>query len=747
MAIVFTDIIGSTMLNSRFGDASWDEIRSAHFRQARRLLEKTNGWYIKDVGDAVVAVFKNAVDALTFAMELEKDPGHNMVRITAGAHIGTVIIRGNDIFGNEVNLAARIQDKAGEGGVWMSEGVRAEWRSRHGKTSLAFIRHPNVELKGLDEPVTLWSLPLAPTPALPDAGETEAKRITEPGRPAQEKAQAQADAASRGEVHRRDSKADAERIAEEARLAEEKAKTEAEAIKRRLQSVLNQATAAALAGKIQEVQELIKSHPHWHQYLEPHLKWAEQIKKEAEEAETQFQTVLSRAAAAAAAGKPGEVQQLIQSHPQRREDLEPHLRRAEQVKREAEEAERQFQILLSRAAAAAAAGKPGEVRQFIQSHPQRREDLEPHLRRAEQVKREAEEAERQFQTVLSRATAAAAAGKPEEVRQLIASHPQRRAVLEPHLRRAEQIKKDAEGGEHQPRNIMNRAADAAVAGKPEEVRKIMEAHPDLREALEPHLRRAEQVQAEAEGAIRHIRQLQIILTRAAAAAAAGKTEEVQVLMEKYGPFREQLIPHLHQAIQTQVQVRAKEATTPQAIEALKGLLQAHQGALKSQPMLVKALDSLLAETDARVHGEIKIKLLEEEILAEAKKRVAAANSDEDIPLLDQWVEEQIARLPTQKSTLASELRFLVTQAQRALPKPKKSAAQPGLDGWKHLALARSQAKKFAEEGDLDGVLSLIAANPRWELQLVSFLQEAVGTGSGARHPTPPPMPTSSRSRS
>lgn len=673
LAIVFTDIIGSTRLNSRFGDAAWDEIRSAHFRQARRLVAKTNGWYIKDLGDAVVAVFKNAVDALNFAMELEKDPGHDKVRITAGAHIGTVIIRGNDIFGNEVNLAARIQDKAGEGGVWMSEGVRAEWRSRHGKHSLAFIRHPDLNLKGLDDPVTLWSLPSSLPPILPETGETETKQITQQGSPAGEKAQEHAGAGSHGEAPRRDSKAEAERIAEEARLAEEKAKTEAEATKRQLQSVLNQATAAALAGKIEEVRQLIKTHPDWRQYLEPHLKWAEQIKKEAEEAETLFQTVLSRAAAAAAAGKPGEVQQLIQSHPKRREDLEPHQRRAEQVKREAEAAERQLQ------------------------------------------------------TILSRAAAAAAAGKPEEVRQLIASHPHRRAVLEPHLRRAEQVKKDAEGGEHQPRHILSRATDAAVAGKPEEVRKLMEAHPDLREALEPHLRRAEQVQAEAEEAIRHIRQLQTVLTRAAAAAAAGKPEEVQVLMEKHAPFREQLIPHLHQAIQTQIQACAKQATTPQAIEALKELLQAHKGALKSQPMLVKTLESLLAETDARVLGEIKTKLLEEEVLAEARKRLAAANADEDVQLLDHWVDEQIARLPARNPALASELRELVTQAQRTLPKPKKSADQAGLDGWKHLALARSQAKKFAEEGDLDGVLSLIAANPRWELQLVSFLQEAVAT--------------------
>jgi class 3 adenylate cyclase len=632
LAIVFTDIIGSTMLNSRIGDASWDEIRSAHFRQARRLVAGMNGWYIKDVGDAVLAVFKNAVDALSFAMELEKNTGHELVRITAGAHIGTVIIRGDDIFGNEVNLAARIQDKANPGEVWMSEGVRSEWRSRHGRKSLAFVKHSNVELKGLDEPITLWSV--EPTfPTTPSgAGGAETKLF-----PSQ------------------------------TRLERERAKSEAEEIQR--QSVLNRATAAAIAGHPDEVRDLIQLHPEMREVLEQHLKRAEQIKKESEEAETRFQSLLSRAAAAAAAGKSQEVRQLIKSHPERREALEPFLRQAEKVN----EAERRFQIALSRAAAAAAAGNPEEVLALIQTHPDRREALEPLLRRAETFKEESKKPERQRQVVLERAAAAAFAGMTEEVRELMNSHPQWRQDLEPHLRRAEQVKK------------------------------------------------------EGEAALGHIRHLQAVLTRATAAAAAGKTEEVRILMEQHEPFREQLIPHLHQAIQVQLQARAKEAATSEDIEALKGLLQTHKSALKSQPMLVKALESSLAETEARVHAEIKIKLLEKKILAEARKRVAVANSDEDIQLLDHWVDEQIGRLPTQNPALASELRALVTQAQHTLPKAKTPAAQADLDGWKLLALVRSQAKKFADEGDLDGVRSLITANPQWEPQLVPFMQEAAGT--------------------
>jgi hypothetical protein len=223
------------------------------------------------------------------------------------------------------------------------------------------------------------------------------------------------------------------------------------------------------------------------------------------------------------------------------------------------------------------------------------------------------------------------------------------------------------------------------------------------------------------------RELETVLGRAAAAAAAGKTEEVERMIQKHGTFREQLTPHLHQAIQAQVQSRAKDAASREEIEALKGMLQTHRRALKPQPLLVKALESLVGETEARVNAEIKIKLLEKQIRAEARQRAAVATSPEEISRLDQWVEEQIGRLPGQNSALASELKSVVTQAQQRLPQPKKSADDAELEAWKHLAKTRSQAKRLADEGDPDEVRKLISANPRFEVQLAPFLKEAVAS--------------------
>jgi hypothetical protein len=202
---------------------------------------------------------------------------------------------------------------------------------------------------------------------------------------------------------------------------------------------------------------------------------------------------------------------------------------------------------------------------------------------------------------------------------------------------------------------------------------------------------------------------------------------VQKLLDQHGPVREQLIPHLHQAIQVQVQARANEATTPQAVESLKGLLQTYKGPLKTQPMLTKALESLVVQTEARVNAETKIKLLEKKILAEARKRAASATSPEDIQLLDQWLDQQMSQLPAHNPTLASELKALVTQAQHTLPNSMRITDPVGKEDWKQEALICGQAKRLADEGDWSGVRSLIEDNPRWAPRLNLFLKEAVQT--------------------
>src|SRR5205085_2542089 len=144
----------------------------AHFERAIKLLREWNGYLIKTIGDSVMAAFHNAADALDFALALQRDTGHESVRIRAGIHIGPVETTG-DAFGQQVNTAARIEAKAKEGGVWVSANVKEDIdvlsSSRHRR--LKWTEHSDEELKGFQNKYTLWSVEEIPDEEVPSASD------------------------------------------------------------------------------------------------------------------------------------------------------------------------------------------------------------------------------------------------------------------------------------------------------------------------------------------------------------------------------------------------------------------------------------------------------------------------------------------------------------------------------------------------------------------------------------------------
>ena len=110
-----------------------------------------------------MAAFKSAVAALDFARALRRNTGHESVKIRAGIHVGPVEVSDGDAFGQHVNMAARVEGKAKkdkEGGIWTSAKVKEDVdvlradKHRH----LKWTEHPNQEMKGFGESVTLWSV-------------------------------------------------------------------------------------------------------------------------------------------------------------------------------------------------------------------------------------------------------------------------------------------------------------------------------------------------------------------------------------------------------------------------------------------------------------------------------------------------------------------------------------------------------------------------------------------------------------
>ena len=136
------------------------QVREAHFARASELVKRGKGYFIKTIGDSVMAAFHSAADALDFALGLYHQTGHESIKIRAGIHIGPVEVASGDAFGQQVSMAARVEAKAREGGIWVSnqvkEDIDALRASKH--AHLKWTEHPREKLKGFPRKCTLWSI-------------------------------------------------------------------------------------------------------------------------------------------------------------------------------------------------------------------------------------------------------------------------------------------------------------------------------------------------------------------------------------------------------------------------------------------------------------------------------------------------------------------------------------------------------------------------------------------------------------
>ncbi len=163
MAILFTDLIGSTAMYSRTGDAPAFRIVTDHFDVVQDVVARHEGAIVKTIGDAVMAAFVDPAKCLDAALELDDSiqtisAQGEALRLRVGFHAGPCIaMRANDrvdYFGTTVNMAARLQSlaRAGEvtlaGTIAVRPAVAARLESQAGR-----IERERVAIKGFEEPV------------------------------------------------------------------------------------------------------------------------------------------------------------------------------------------------------------------------------------------------------------------------------------------------------------------------------------------------------------------------------------------------------------------------------------------------------------------------------------------------------------------------------------------------------------------------------------------------------------------
>jgi len=122
--VLFTDIVGSTDIAREVGDRRWRDVLDQHDRVGRRQLDRFRGRLVKATGDGLMATFDGPATAILCACAIRDGVKVLGLDIRAGVHTGEVEVRGEDIGGIGVHIAARIAGAAGPGRVWTSRTVR-----------------------------------------------------------------------------------------------------------------------------------------------------------------------------------------------------------------------------------------------------------------------------------------------------------------------------------------------------------------------------------------------------------------------------------------------------------------------------------------------------------------------------------------------------------------------------------------------------------------------------------------------
>src|SRR5437879_5275099 len=130
-AIMFTDMVGYSALAQR-DDKLALELLEEHRQLLREIFPRFNGTEIKTIGDAFLIEFHSALEAAQCAIEIQRALAHRnhdvtpdrRIELKIGIHIGDVVHRAGDVYGDGLNLAARVDSLPGAGRSAWSVGGR-----------------------------------------------------------------------------------------------------------------------------------------------------------------------------------------------------------------------------------------------------------------------------------------------------------------------------------------------------------------------------------------------------------------------------------------------------------------------------------------------------------------------------------------------------------------------------------------------------------------------------------------------
>ena len=170
VVILFSDIEESTALNERIGDRAWVKLISSHDKLISGLVQRRSGHVVKSQGDGYMIAFARAEQAVRCGIDVQhalhqdaKRKRHEEIRVRIGIHMGRSVRRGDDLFGRNVAMAARVAAQAVGGQILVSQPVRDAVSDCD---DIRFDDGRDVELKGFSGSYRLFAVEAVADPDL-----------------------------------------------------------------------------------------------------------------------------------------------------------------------------------------------------------------------------------------------------------------------------------------------------------------------------------------------------------------------------------------------------------------------------------------------------------------------------------------------------------------------------------------------------------------------------------------------------
>jgi adenylate cyclase len=176
-AILAADVAGYSRLMGADEEGALARLKAVRKSLVDPAIAAHRGRIVKTTGDGMLVEFASAVDAARCAIEVQRAqaeqnaavPQVKRIEFRIGIHVGDIIIDDNDIFGDGVNIAARLEGISEPGGVCISDDAQRQIR---GKVDFAFEDMGPQNLKNIIEPMRAWRVRIAaksPTPSIETA--------------------------------------------------------------------------------------------------------------------------------------------------------------------------------------------------------------------------------------------------------------------------------------------------------------------------------------------------------------------------------------------------------------------------------------------------------------------------------------------------------------------------------------------------------------------------------------------------